>query len=826
MKQFKINTYIILVGALMMISIQSTAQKYQMNLVNKEFDKYAFMDAREVLLKLTDEGFESDEVFKSLADTYYYNSQYDMAAIWYDRLINNYPEDLEADYFFKAAISNKSLGNYDKSNELMKRYAVLSSDVLISSDFNSNPNYKDSIMSSLDNFEISKVRINSEVSDFGAAYLGDNVLVYASSNNAVGDDVFKWTGESYLDLYAAYLNADGTLEDPIPILGDVNTKFHESSAAFTKDGRYMYFTRNNYADGKEGYNKNKTILLKLYRAKKNGNKWEDVTELNFNSDNYSVAHPSLSPDGKKLYFSSDMPGSYGQSDIWYVDVYIDGSFGNPVNLGVNINTEARESFPFVSDKNILYYATNGKSGIGGYDIYMSRLDVTGKAEPSKNIGSPINSEFDDFAFAIDEKKRMGFFSSNRDGNKGSTSDDIYRFKSTCNASLTGTVIDVTSGALVPGAKVSLFDDGFNLLSELNVGEDAVFNFSDEVICNQKYIVRAENGVFYSSDEKQFETLDQSKVVELEMTLTSQDCPEDDLGCILDLEPIYFDLNKTNIRPDAEIELNKVLDALRRYPNLNIHIESHTDSRARDAYNLDLSNRRAQSTMVWLLKRGIASDRLTAMGYGESRLLNRCSNGVNCSEYEHELNRRSVFRIVANDLEKVRVQSDLNRSVIVKDSPENVSDQASDQVTDQVSEVAPTVSSENIDKPKSIDSEELKETPIAEFIVKTEETQDKEQSETIEKDESVNVQPSDNYDFSSSNTKVIYTVQISANKGNDKTLKFNKIDGVFSNYYDDNYKRYFSGVFNNENEARLHQKSLVIKGFKDCYMVRLKGNKKF
>ena len=373
MKQFKINTYIILVGALMMISSQSIAQKSQMNLVNKEFDKYAFMDAREVLLKLTDEGFESDEVFKSLADTYYYNSQYDMAAIWYDRLISNYPEDLEADYFFKAAISNKSLGNYEKSNELMKRYAVLSSDVLISSDFNSNPNYKDSIMSSLDNFEISKVRINSDVSDFGAAYLGDNVLVYASSNNAVGDDVFKWTGESYLDLYAAYLNSDGTLEDPIPILGDVNTKFHESSAAFTKDGRYMYFTRNNYADGKEGYNKNKTILLKLYRAKKNGNKWEDVTELKFNSDNYSVAHPSLSPDGKKLYFSSDMPGSYGQSDIWYVDVYIDGSFGNPVNLGVNINTEARESFPFVSDKNILYYATNGKSGIGGYDIYKSKI---------------------------------------------------------------------------------------------------------------------------------------------------------------------------------------------------------------------------------------------------------------------------------------------------------------------------------------------------------------------------------------------------------------------------------------------------------------------
>jgi outer membrane protein OmpA-like peptidoglycan-associated protein len=338
-------------------------------------------------------------------------------------------------------------------------------------------------------------------------------------------------------------------------------------------------------------------------------------------------------------------------------------------------------------------------------------------------------------------------------------------------------------------------------------------------------VRAENGVFYSSDEKQFETLDESKVVELEMTLTSQDCPEDDLGCILDLEPIYFDLNKATIRPDAEIELNKVLDALRRYPNLNIHIESHTDSRARDAYNLDLSNRRAQSTMVWLLKRGISSGRLTAMGYGESRLLNRCSNGVNCSEYEHELNRRSVFRIVANDLEKLRVQSDLNRSVIVNNSPENISDQTSDLVTDQVTEVLPTVSSENIDKPKSNDSVELIETPIAQVIDTTDDIKDKEQSETIKKNESVNVQPSDNYDFSSSNTKVIYTVQISAHKGNNKTLKFNKIDGVFSNYYDDNYKRYFSGVFNNENEARLHQKSIVIKGFKDCYVVRLKGNKK-
>lgn len=785
-----------------MIFNLTLAQKSQMNLVNKEFDKYAFMDAREVLLKLTEEGYESDEVFKSLADTYYYNSQYDLAAIWYDRLINNYPEDLEADYYFKAAISNKSLGEYEKSNELMKRYAVLSSDVLISSDFNSNPNYKDSIMSSLDNYEISKVAINSEMSDFGAAYLGDNVLVYASSNNAIGDNVFKWTGESYLDLYAAYLNSDGTLEDPIPILGDVNTKFHESSAAFSKDGRYMYFTRNNFADGKEGYNDNKTILLKLYRAKKNGNRWEEVTELKFNSDNYSVAHPCLSPDGKKLYFSSDMPGSYGQSDIWYVDVYIDGSFGNPVNLGVNINTEARESFPFISDNNILYYATNGKSGLGGYDIYSAKLDKSGKAEISKNIGTPINSEFDDFAFAINEKTRIGFFSSNRDGNKGSSSDDIYSFKSSCDASVSGKVVDVSTGDLVPGAKVTLLDDGFNVLSEITVGEDAYFSFTSEIVCNQKYIVKAENGVYYTPDEKQFEIENESKAVKLEMNLSSQDCPEDDLGCILSLEPIYFDLNKANIRPDAEIELNKVLTALRRYPNLNIHIESHTDSRAKDSYNLDLSNRRAQSTMLWLLRRGISSDRLTAKGYGESRLLNRCSNGVNCSEYEHELNRRSVFRIVDNDIKKQRMQSDIRTAVLVED----------DLNVPEVNESVTKTESKIEKLPQTVTETKVTQLEVSKTDLNDLET---ETSELV----------SESYDFSASNKKEIYTVQISAHKGNSKSLSFDNLDNVFSHYYNDNYKRYYNGVFNSELKAQAHQKSLVKKGFKDCYVVKLKGDKK-
>ena len=222
-------------------------------------------------------------------------------------------------------------------------------------------------------------------------------------------------------------------------------------------------------------------------------------------------------------------------------------------------------------------------------------------------------------------------------------------------------------------------------------------------------------------------------------------------------------------------------------------------------------------MVWLLKRGIASNRLTAMGYGESRLLNRCSNGVNCSEYEHELNRRSVFRIVANDLEKVRVQSDLNRSVVINDSPKKVSINETD--------IVPIVSSENSDESQSIDLEEVKEMRTSESSPKIKELEDKVQSESIAKNESVKVESFDNYDFSPSNTKVIYSVQISAHKGNDKTLKFNKIDGVFSNYYDDNYKRYFSGIYDNENDARLHQKSLVNKGFKDCYIVRLKGNKK-
>jgi outer membrane protein OmpA-like peptidoglycan-associated protein len=381
----------------------------------------------------------------------------------------------------------------------------------------------------------------------------------------------------------------------------------------------------------------------LYKATKNGDgNWSDVVELPFNSKNHSVAHPTLSVDEKRLYFSSDMPGSLGMSDLWYVDILGNDSYGNPVNLGSSINTEARESFPFISEKNNLYFSSDGRGGLGGYDIFSTPLNAQGQPGKITNLGAPANSSQDDFGFIIKEEKRFGYMSSNRDGAEGSIDDDIYRVDEKCEIVITGTVFDEDSNALLPGAEVLLLDDSNNIVDSQIVGETASYSFN--VDCQKQYSVRGSKPR-YAPYEKVLQTPNKSGTVEVPIPLKLVDpCPPNDLGCRLKLQPIYFDFDRYNIRPDAAIELAKILAAMRQYPELIIHIESHTDSRGNDKYNESLSDKRAQSTLQWLVDKGIAKSRLSAKGYGEYKLTNQCADGVDCTEEEHQLNRRSMFII--------------------------------------------------------------------------------------------------------------------------------------------------------------------------------------
>lgn len=619
------------------------AQKRDIQRANKEFDKFAYIDAREIYLKVVADGYESAQIFENLGDTYYFNSDYTNASIWYQKLVKQFPDETTPEYYYRAAQSLKSVGKFKESDELLKDYIAKGGTGLVIQQYKDDPDYLKSTVFKSREFSLQKVAVNTANSDFGAAFYKDDKLVFASATNTQGTKTSEWTNQPYLDLFMADRDSLGGLSNPVALGGDVNTPYHEASATFTKDGNTIYFTRNNYLDGKKGKDKNKTIRLKLYKATKTGeNTWTNVVELPFNSNDYSVAHPALSPDGKKLYFSSDMPGTMGMSDLWYVDVLEDGTYGNPTNLGPEINTAARESFPFISDKNNLYFSSDGRSGLGGYDIFVTPLDSEGKPGEITNLGSPSNSAQDDIGFIIDEKARIGYLTSNRGGNRGSLDDDIYLVTETCTINIKGRVFDKETNDPLPGADVSLLDKNNQLVSTTTAKADGTYSFMAD--CDTQYTVRgAKEG--YKPYEKMIMTPTLSGTIDVPLPLERiGPCAPDDLGCILNLQPIYFDFDKWNIRPDAEIELAKILAAMREYPELIIHIESHTDSRGSHRYNERLSENRAQSTLKWLVGKGIDRNRLTAKGYGETRLVNKCSDGVPCTAEEHQLNRRSMFII--------------------------------------------------------------------------------------------------------------------------------------------------------------------------------------
>lgn len=441
------------------------------------------------------------------------------------------------------------------------------------------------------------------------------------------------------------MTSDSTLGTPKMFAKNIKIPFHEASPVFTKDGQTMYFTQNNYLKGKKGKNSEKVTLLKIYKAKLIDKEWSNVEELPFDSDNYSVAHPALSPDEKTLYFASDMPGTLGQSDIFKCKIDEDGSFGIPENLGTKINTEGRETFPFVSENNELYFASDGHPGLGGLDIFYSKIE-NGVFSKVKNIGETANSPNDDFSFVINTKTKRGFLTSNREGGKGS--DDIYQFFETrqlnCEQKLSGLVTDLETGAIIINAKMSLFNNTFKVIKTSTSDKNGYFYF--DVDCDTNYYIRAEQ-TDYNTVEKRIEIPNNSGKTEVSIQL-DKNIKEvkngDDLAKTFGIKIIYFDLDKSNIREDAALELEKILDVLLENPTIKINIRSHTDSRASFEYNDQLSEKRAQSTMAWLVNNGIETSRLTAKGYGERELVNKCADSVICTEEEHQANRRSEFII--------------------------------------------------------------------------------------------------------------------------------------------------------------------------------------
>lgn len=635
---------------LLAFGLVNHAQKSKVAAADIQYERFSYIDAIATYERVAEKGYKDEKMFQKLGNAYYFNAELGKAAKWYAELFSM-NENQEPEYLYRYSQTLKSIGEYAKADKLLDQFNKKSGNDLRAKLYEKNKNYLEEIKANSGRFNIEDAGINSEFSDYGASFYG-NELVFTSARDTGGiaKKIFKWTNQSFTNLYSSEVNHNGTLAEPKRFGNSVNSKFHEATPVFTRDGQTMYFTRNNYLDGKKGKDSKRITLLKIYKATLENGKWTDIVELPFNSNQYSVAHPALSSDDKTLYFASDMPGTLGQSDLFKVTILSDDTYSTPQNLGKTINTEGRETFPFISDENELYYATDGRPGLGGLDIYVSKIGKDNSFGEVQNVGAPINGPYDDFAFLIDNASKNGFFSSNREGGKGY--DDIYKFTETkkleCEQILTGTITDKETREILAKSKVSLFDEKFQLLKVNSSNEFGQYDF--DVICGKKYYVRAEKQD-YESVEGTIVIATTSGKSDLPLALEKRIKPigvGTDLAKLLNIPMIYFDLDKSYIRKDAAFELEKILAVLQQYPKMKIDVRSHTDSRQTHKYNEVLSERRAKSTVAWLIENGISAERLTGKGFGETILVNRCADGVACSEAEHQANRRSEFIVISID----------------------------------------------------------------------------------------------------------------------------------------------------------------------------------
>ena len=495
-------------------------------------------------------------------------------------------------------------------------------------------------------YTIKNLEINTKNSDFGTAFLGKDKIIFAApkEGTTIIRETWKENDQNFLDLYTGLITDDRQVIDKRKMPGDVNTKYHEAGVAVTKDLKTIYFTANNYYEKKFLTDSSGVNNLQMFRASLGiDGKWTLKEKMPFNHVDYSIGHPALSHDDKQLYFVSDMPGGMGETDIYVVDINDDGSFGVPRNLGNKINSYKREMFPYIGKDNILYFSSDGHGGHGELDIFASKIYDNTVSEPL-NLEMPINSEADDFAFIIDDMKDRGFFSSNREEGKGD--DDIYSFLALpglyihCIHEVRGVVRSQSTGQPLPGATVELRDHAGEVLETVTASSvDATYSLNKSVCDSTFVVVGMHKG--YLNDEETINTVNDTGADALVLDLN---LPDQFVSNKVNINTIYFDFDKSNIRPDAAKELDKVVQVMNAYPKLTIEAGSHTDSRASDAYNMKLSERRAKSTVDYIVSKGIDASRIIYKGYGETQLVNKCANGVKCSKEEHQANRRTEFKI--------------------------------------------------------------------------------------------------------------------------------------------------------------------------------------
>ena len=712
---------------MILIPVMSFGQSLQEKKADLLYENMAYSKAVNIYESLYKKYPKKGKYIQRLAYCYDKMLNYKKALLYYSSLIQ-IEERKVGDYYEYAQLLRID-GNIDEAKKWLEKYIQLAPDDKRAINQYDKLNELLSLKNEVKKIEISEVSGNTRFIDMCPVYYKDRI-VYSSAKDSFSmvKNKFEWNNEPFLNLFVTKSNPKNDFKGSTNFSTKLNTNVHEGPACFTSDFKTIYFTRNSSVNGKGKKTANGTNNLKIFISTFDGKNWSDPRDFQYNSNVYSVGHPALSPDNKTLYFVSDMPGGYGETDI-YKSEMINGSWSKPVNLGPTINTKGKEMFPYVDKKGTLYFSSDGLPGMAGLDIFAAKEEENGKYLVT-NLGAPLNSKYDDFGFIMDTDSLKGYFTSNRPGGAGD--DDIYSFSVTAiDLSVKSLRADnreilpnskiylisekgdpITSGqsdqdgkvdfGIKPGAKYKISAENGSMIADIQ-DVDASSQLiglqeTQEILLKQGYpnltievldketgliipnalvdisegdydhstlednngIVRMKmnnstNYTFYTTADEYFSStvkyssIDKSPgnyslTIELEKLST---------GKQIALEDLFYDLNKWNIRPDAALVLDKLANILTQNPDVRIEIGSHTDSRGSAESNMTLSQHRSESVMAYLIKKGIAPSRLVAKGYGESQLVNKCADGVICTEEEHQENRRTVIEILNKDIRKVK-----------------------------------------------------------------------------------------------------------------------------------------------------------------------------
>ena len=634
----RLKNYIV-TSIVLAVSFSASAQTGLQKKADNLFNKFSFVNAANVYKELISKNDNADYATRQLADCYAYMRNPDSAVVYYKKVVEQ--TNVPNTYYYNYAQALRGTKDYKESRTWLKRFKEAGG-AINESKFLKDADFLNSIFNAKPQYSLKEVKFNSKYSDFGA-YEKDGAVYFVSSRDegVLKKHNYGWNNEPFLDIYKKNGN-DTVVNTKSKLKGTVNSVYHEGPITISKDGNTLYFSRNDFNKQVLGKTDEGVTNLKIYKATLVDDAWKNIEEVPFNSSSYSISHPALNSDNSKLYFTSDMPGGFGGTDLYYVDIKSDGSYGTAQNLGNVINTTKNECFPFVNSEDAFFFSSDGHPGLGLLDVFGT-VSNNNKIISIINLGIPVNSSKDDFSFFMNEDGLSGYFASNREGGVGS--DDIYAFDRPLQLKIEGKVTNAETNSPIANATVTLLDSNSNPIATVQTDNNGHYEIN--IDRDTDYFVSVKNNDY----------------LEITVPATSKNIPKNITSIltnvainpekitvipITELEPIYFDFNKYDIRHDSTPELDRIVNLMKTtYPNMVIKIESHTDSRGSSAYNDVLSEERAKATYDYLINKGVNPSRITTYkGFGEQKLTNGCDGSITCTEAQHQLNRRTQFIVIS------------------------------------------------------------------------------------------------------------------------------------------------------------------------------------